>query len=124
MEDICFIQEIWDTTKPKSWTRPDAQAVGNWLIADLGNKTVAKLGCTQDSVFIKIIGKTVGEIDETYIPFRNYFSKKRLSPTSPEWYPRIDSGHWAWSHYSHCLPTQEDFRSIGGAINSYLKLFS
>lgn len=118
-ENIKFIREIM---KCSSFKNGHGKEFGNFIYYDV-NEVIAKVWCQSDGVVARIINPKTGEVDTCIFPFANYFSKKKCSPSAPEWNQHIENGKWYFSQYPHVLPTTNDYCRIANAVTEYIKLF-
>lgn len=79
MENIKFIRTITD------FINRNRTIVGNCVYYALNNGNRIKTYCEQCGVRIEVHNKINGDIDGVYLPFTNYFAKKRCSPEAPLW---------------------------------------
>lgn len=103
--------------------------VGNRVYVNLPNGNRVKLyldskySNRKDSVTAVAINKLDGEIDNTQIPFSNYFREVQCSANAPKWYPHIEDGEWYFSQYEWCLPNNDDFKALAEGIDKYIALW-
>lgn len=119
MASIKFIKQITD------YINKERIIVGNCIYYKLKNNNRVKTWCDNDGVRIKIINCKEGEVDYTFLPFKNYFEPTQCSPGAPMWYQHIEDGNrWYFEEtYSHVLPKERDYKRLANAMENYIQMF-